>query len=69
MDANFVIDAIMGGLILAALIVLWYAWKHRKQPKPQRTMPTMQRLERIGERAGKSRAAEREWIEGISNAQ
>lgn len=52
-----VVDVIFGALLLAIVIVIRYAWTHRKIT-PQRKRI---KLDRNGERYGKSRAAERDW--------
>lgn len=60
-----IIDAIAIAFLLAIVALLRYAWKHRKRTV-KRTVKRVP-LERTGERYGKSRAAEREWIKGNSH--
>ena len=52
-----IVDIIAAVVLLAILALFRYVWKHRKiTPKRKRV-----KLERNGERYGKSRAAERDW--------
>lgn len=58
-----VIDLIVAAVLLAILALFQYVWKHRKRTVKRKRVP----LERVGERYGKSRAAEREWNKGNSH--
>ena len=58
-----IIDAIVIAFLLAIVALFRYAWKHRKRTVKRKRVP----LERTGERYGKSRAAEREWIKRNSH--
>ena len=52
-----IVDILVLGALAAGFYVIWYAWKHRKRTQPRKRV----KLDRIGERYGKSRAGEREW--------